>query len=1209
MLKMLRFTHTLALLAFAGALNAQHPQHGDHDDERGGQRQYEFIPNKGQENSTVKYSALINGGQLFFTNNRLVYNLVDNSEVLNLHHGGQPTPGKKRIRTHAYYMTWINGNTESFIGSAKTKHYYNYFRGRDKLKWASKVYAFNKLQLKNLYPGISVEFETNENENFEYTYRISPGASPNQIIQKYEGALIKIGRNGDLLVETTIKTVKELKPVAWQIINGVRKEIPCNYKLSNSTVYYDFPKGYDQSCELVIDPVLIFGSYSGSTADNFGMTATYDDGAHLYTGGTCFNNGFPVTPGAYDTAYTTASEPQTVEDGHTDVVINRYEPLGTYMEYATYLGGEISSEIVTSLIVDKDNNLLLYGATGSADFPVTPTAYDTSFNGGDYLSFVYNGTRFRAGTDIYVAKLSNDGSSLLASTFIGGSKNDGVNINNDTSFITAIGTWEYKTDSIQFNYGDQYRGEIQTDKFGNFYFASSSRSADFPIVGGYDNTLGGRQDAVIVKMDPNLTSIIFSTFHGGSDKDAGYSLKLDPSGDVYFTGGTTSSDMPTSAGSLYPTYKGGIADGYVAKIKADGSTLLNSTYMGTTDYDQSFFVEIDKDGLIYLYGQTKGTTVFPIISATYSVANSGSFIVRLDSNLTSFSFSTLFGSGTGKVDISPSAFLVDVCGNIYISGWGGNIISGPPTSGMPVTPDAYIASYPTPPPTYPGTGYNFYIACFQRNMQSLLYGSYYGGKFSKEHVDGGTSRFDKYGVIYQSVCAGCGSFDDFPTTPTAWSTINKSSNCNNGVFKFDFEISPVADFVTDQFEGCNPLTINFTNSSPPDLDWLWDFGNGDTSSVIYSPTITYTNVGSYTVTLITEDSICGLIDTALKVITVHPATGVTASSDTALCAGAPLTFSATSVGATNGFVWSSSPTWADTLNSPLTDSLLHVNVNSDTSFYVQTFNPWCNDVDTITVDIQDLDPTITTAIVSCAGDSLILTVVNSTPETYTIDWSPNAEIISGDGTPSILINPTDTTMYSVLLTSSAGCTATTSVTIDPSTSGLSTVIATASPYDIVTGESSNLTAVPNLVGFTYSWSPPIGLDNPFSPTPVATPTATTVYTVTISQGGCSRIDTVIVRVHEFKCGDPYIYVPNAFTPNGSGHNDVLYVRGRNISTVYFAVFERWGEKVFETNDMNIGWDGKVNGRDADPAVFDYYLKVKCVDGQEYFQKGNVTLIR
>ncbi|HLP11449.1 MAG TPA: gliding motility-associated C-terminal domain-containing protein, partial [Flavobacteriales bacterium] len=429
------------------------------------------------------------------------------------------------------------------------------------------------------------------------------------------------------------------------------------------------------------------------------------------------------------------------------------------------------------------------------------------------------------------------------------------------------------------------------------------------------------------------------------------------------------------------------------------------------------------------------------------------------------------------------------------------------------------------------------------------------------------------------------------------------------VFKFDFEIAPVADFVTDQFEGCNPLTINFTNSSPPDLDWLWDFGNGDTSSVIYSPTITYSDTGTYFVTLITEDSICGLIDTAVKIIHVYPSTVVSTASDTALCTGAPLTFTANSSGTTTGYVWSSSATWADTLNSPLTNGTINTNVTGDTTFYVQTFNSWCNDVDTITIDIQELDPVINTTIVSCAGDSLILTVVNSVPETYTIDWSPNSEIVSGDGTPSILIIPTDTTVYSVLLTSSIGCTATATVTIDPATSGLASVVATASPYDITAGESSNLTAVPNLTGYTYTWTPIIGLSDPTSATPVATPSVTTVYMVTVSQGGCSRTDTVIVRVHEFECGDPYIYVPNAFTPNGDNNNDVMFVRGRNITEVYFAIFERWGEKVFETMDMNLGWDGKVNGRDADPAVFDYYLKVKCLDGQEFFQKGNITLIR
>jgi gliding motility-associated-like protein len=102
---------------------------------------------------------------------------------------------------------------------------------------------------------------------------------------------------------------------------------------------------------------------------------------------------------------------------------------------------------------------------------------------------------------------------------------------------------------------------------------------------------------------------------------------------------------------------------------------------------------------------------------------------------------------------------------------------------------------------------------------------------------------------------------------------------------------------------------------------------------------------------------------------------------------------------------------------------------------------------------------------------------------------------------------------------------------------------------------------------------------------------------------------VTVEVRDLLCEDPDIFVPNTFTPNGDGNNDVLLVRGRSIRELEFMVFDRWGEKVFETNDQDRGWDGTFEGKPVDPAVFVYHLTVYCVDGQRFFTKGNVTIVR
>jgi hypothetical protein len=185
---------------------------------------------------------------------------------------------------------------------------------------------------------------------------------------------------------------------------------------------------------------------------------------------------------------------------------------------------------------------------------------------------------------------------------------------------------------------------------------------------------------------------------------------------------------------------------------------------------------------VYVFGQTAAPTGELISNAAYSVSTGGQLLAKFNHGLTSVLWSSRIGAtsgpGVGIPNISPTAFLVDYCDKIYISGWGSNIYIALTTTGLPVTPDAFQSTT---------DGQDFYLAVFDIDMSALSYATYFGGAESDEHVDGGTSRFDRRGRVYGAVCAGCGSHDDFPTTPGAWSSTNNSFNCNLGVFKFDFE--------------------------------------------------------------------------------------------------------------------------------------------------------------------------------------------------------------------------------------------------------------------------------------------------------------------------------------------------------------------------------------------------------------------------------------
>jgi hypothetical protein len=275
--------------------------------------------------------------------------------------------------------------------------------------------------------------------------------------------------------------------------------------------------------------------------------------------------------------------------------------------------------------------------------------------------------------------------------------------------------------NLKVNYGDDARGEVINDAANNIYVATCTLSPDFPTTSGaYQTSAAGSQEGCVFKINPDCSSLIWSTFLGGTNDDACYSLDLF-NGEVYTAGGTMSNNFPATSGSLHSTFQGGTMDGFVSHLSADGTQLLQSTFVGTTVDDQAYFVKLDESSNAYLYGQTHGS--YPITPGAYSNANSGQFIHKLDPLLSTTVYSTVFGNGNGGPNISPAAFAVDTCENIYLSGWGGLVFSAwswfsLDMMNMPITPDAFQS-------TTDGT--DFYIAVFKKNMTELKYATYFGG--------------------------------------------------------------------------------------------------------------------------------------------------------------------------------------------------------------------------------------------------------------------------------------------------------------------------------------------------------------------------------------------------------------------------------------------------------------------------------------------------
>ena len=958
-----------------------------------------FTENKQQWANNISYRAQLDGGALFIEKNgNLTYHLYDKDNFRGRHLGKITSPN---LKFHAYTIDFIGSNSNpAIVSDNMTEDYVNFFVGKTPSHWAANVRQYKTISINNLYQNIDAIY-FGGSQSIKYNFIVKPNGNPNEIKIHYSGVNHMKIKNDELYVSTSVSESIEQKPYVFQVINGDTIEIPSKFVLKDNTVSFKLLKDYDHSQELIIDPLLVFAAQSGSTADNFGMTATYDSRGSLYTGGTAFNVGYPTTLGAYDVSYNGSSS-----TGFTDVVITKYDSAGAFLKYSTYIGGATASEIVTSLIVDKNDNLCLYGATGSNDFPTTAGCYDNTFSGGTSINFVFNGTNFTNGTDIYVAKFNSTGNTLMASTYIGGSENDGINYNNViATYNTPYGPiTEYPPDSLQYNYGDQYRGEIQIDSLDNVYIYSSTKSFDFPTQNALDNSLGGQQDAVLVKFTPTLSGLVFSTFIGGSDNDAGYALALDDSLNIYVTGGTRSSDFPVTTGSYKTTYGGGKCDGYVCKIKQNGSAIMHATYIGTTNYDQSYFVQLDSQQDVYIYGQSLGN--MPVTSGVYSNINSRQFIQKLTPQLNSLLASTVFGNSNGALNISPSAFSVDCAGNIYLSGWGGNIIFGNATNNMPLTANAIQTTT---------DGFNFYLMVLGPNMSSLLFGSYFGGALSREHVDGGTSRFDKRGIIYQSVCAGCGGGDDFPVTPGAWPGTpgnpnhnTDNNNCNNGVFKIDFQLnSAVANISASTLSGCAPLTVTLTNNSTPGHSYLWDYGSNDTTSVIFNPVKTFTAAGTYTVHLYVKTSICtNLFDTATLVINVLPVPVAAFSTTSSVCSNTLITAN-TSTGTfgSNPYSWNwgdSSPT--STLTSP---PHTYTSNGTYTISLTTTAANGCFSKATQTVTVFNFTNSVSSATI-CGGLNASLLAQGGT--SYT--WQPSSTV-SNSLIANPTVNPPSTTIYTV----------------------------------------------------------------------------------------------------------------------------------------------------------------------------------------------------
>ncbi len=1103
--------------------------------------QYEYIENKGQWQENVLYKLNLNNGALFLEKNCITYNFIDPEGLhySTAHHGAETGTNSFMKAAHAYKVYFRGANKEPEVFAQNpSDDYVNYYIGKDQSKWASYVKKYSKINYKDLYPSIDLEYYSSD-FGIKYDFVVHPGGDITNIDLEYSGADMLFVENGNLVISTTVNVLREQKPYAYQIIGDDTVEVACNYSLKKNRLGFEFPQSYDNSKDLIIDPSLVFSTYTGSTGDNWGFTATWDYEDNVYSGGIVFAVGYPTTVGAYQVSFAGGTAPipgSTYYADGCDVGIIKYNPTGTQRLFATYLGGEEGQEMPHSLVVNELNELVIMGTTGSPDFPVTTGAYQTFFAGGD--SIIYdNVIAFSDGVDVFVSKLNEDGTQLLGSTYAGGNGNDGLNFKMSYTLGDPISGIHYVemhgNDSLYFNYGDGARGEVIVDNKNMIYVGTNTFSSDFPsgINPGYQTASGGGQDGIVFKFNASLTQMLWSSYLGGNLDDAIFSLGLSNTEEVLVAGGTVSHNFPVTPGSYNTVHNGGSTDAFVSKLNMDGNNLIASTYFGTNVYDNAFFVRTDRYDNVFITGQTKSTGMSLIENADYSVPNSGQFITKFEPDLSNTVWSTKFGSGNGRPNISITAFAVDVCDRVYLSGWGREWVYSYynaqgsyyqwtdqyGTKGMPVTPDAIQTTT---------DGQDFYVLVLSEDASSLEYASFFGevhypscGYSGHDHVDGGTSRFDKKGHIIQSVCASCGGCQQFPTAPipNVWSNTNDATNCNNAVFKIRIiENLAEANFDPEPV-GCAPYTVTFNNTSQGS-SFLWNFGDGTPNSAATNPSHTYTEGGTYTVSLIVGDPLsCNFYDTIMReIVVIEP--GENFLDDIQICPG-----QSTIIGPLGSYPAGTGFSWVTGTNLSNYSIQNPVASPSQTTDYLLVATNVCVDSvwQTVVVYEPDFDINVFSDTTICPGGTAHL-FANSVGDVDTWEWSSSPSFTTILSTTQVLnASPTNNTIYYVRAREEICNTyIIESVLVDLHTFNYSIV-----PDQLICpGNTTNLTVTNqnSSDALTYSWQP-VGqiISGATTNSPLVGPAVTTTYYVTItSEIGCTTTNDVTVNIDNVSFGPP-----------------------------------------------------------------------------------------
>ena len=643
-----------------------------------------FIPNKGQVDKEALFYATTSSYTLWLTKEGLVFDSAQ--RALEPEESGENLKYKNRANEEfnrdVSGLLFLNANEGLEVRPGEeAAHRVNYLIGNDPTKWRMNIPTSGAVLYREIYKNIDLKVYGIEKQ-IEYDWVVKPGGKPEEIRFVYRGVKgTGLDKDGNLVIGGKYGELRHHKPTGWQVIAGRKVDVEVGFELKGKDEYGFRIKEHDRNFDLIIDPmILVYSSYLGGASQFEAASGVAVDGSGAaYVTGYTNSADFPIK-----NAY------QKTNKGASDVFVTKFSSSGKALVYSTYLGGS-ESDGASAIAVDKNGAVYIAGGTSSPNFPIKNAVQKA----------------LRGDGDVFVAKLSPSGASLVYSTYLGGSRHDseypeegasGIAVDSVGAVYISGKTWctDFPTKnafqkalgkapeadafitkfspsgkSILYStylggaYDDGVSG-VAVDGSGAVYVTGTTLSTNFPAKNAYQKTLRGESDVFVSKLSPSGKSIVYSTYLGGSGDDRWSAIALDSRGAAYITGVTESADFPVK-NAYQKTYGGGWEDVFVTKFSATGASLDYSGYLGGTKYEYGCAIAVDGSGAAYIAGYTASTN-FPTKNAfqkTYGGGYEDGFIAKLSSGGKNLVYASYLGGSEN-----------DDCDNIAVDGRGAAYVIG-----------------------------------------------------------------------------------------------------------------------------------------------------------------------------------------------------------------------------------------------------------------------------------------------------------------------------------------------------------------------------------------------------------------------------------------------------------------------------------------------------------------------------------------------------